>query len=175
MCDHGLKYDHFVVLFIKLIFDIEKTLTSIKNIGSWLCIINNCSIAWSNVKLCLLLLTIKSREELSRWGICSERGEKKALARVLTREYTSSDESDLFEDEEGHQFVKAFLIKKLPWERTVELHRAHLNMNPSTRCKRLDRKVHPEPSTRPLPSDVLHWAVTTTWGLVSKWLFNTPI
>ena len=106
--------------------------------------------------------------------------QKRAMARVLTQEYTSSDESDMSEDEEGQQFVKAYLIKKLPWERTAlrnaktELDRAHLYMNPRGRCMRFGRKVHPEPSTRPLPFDMLDWAVRQPGGL-SQSDFLTPL
>lgn len=36
---------------------------------------------------------------------------------VGSMEYTSSDESDLSEDEDGNVIVSAYLVKKLPWER----------------------------------------------------------
>ena len=36
---------------------------------------------------------------------------------VDSMEYTSSDESDLSEDEDGNVIVSAYLVKKLPWER----------------------------------------------------------
>ena len=36
---------------------------------------------------------------------------------VGSMEYTSSDESDLSEDEDGNVTVSAYLVKKLPWER----------------------------------------------------------
>ena len=35
---------------------------------------------------------------------------------VGSMEYTSSDESDLSEDEDGNVIVSAYLVKKLPWE-----------------------------------------------------------
>ena len=34
-------------------------------------------------------------------------------------EYTSSDESDLSEDEDGNVIVSAYLVKKLSWERST--------------------------------------------------------
>ena len=36
---------------------------------------------------------------------------------IGSMEYTSSDESDLSEDEDGNVIVSAYLVKKLPWER----------------------------------------------------------
>ena len=36
---------------------------------------------------------------------------------VGSMEYTSSDESDLSEDEDGNVIVSAYLVNKLPWER----------------------------------------------------------
>ena len=38
---------------------------------------------------------------------------------IGSMEYTSSDESDLSEDEDGHVIVSAYLVKKLPWERST--------------------------------------------------------
>lgn len=38
---------------------------------------------------------------------------------VGSMEYTSSDESDLSEDEDGIVIVSAYLVKKLPWERST--------------------------------------------------------
>ena len=35
---------------------------------------------------------------------------------IGSMEYTSSDESDLSEDEDGNVIVSAYLVKKLPWE-----------------------------------------------------------
>ena len=38
---------------------------------------------------------------------------------VGSMEYTSSDESDLSEDEDGNIINSAYLVKKLPWERST--------------------------------------------------------
>ena len=38
---------------------------------------------------------------------------------VDSMEYTSSDESDLSEDEDGNVIVSAYLVKKLSWERST--------------------------------------------------------
>ena len=38
---------------------------------------------------------------------------------IGSMEYTSSDESDLSEDEDGDVIVSAYLVKKLPWERST--------------------------------------------------------
>ena len=38
---------------------------------------------------------------------------------VGSMEYTSSDESDLSEDEDGNVIVSAYLVKKLPRERST--------------------------------------------------------
>lgn len=38
---------------------------------------------------------------------------------VGSMEYTSSDESDLSEDEDGNVIVSGYLVKKLPWERST--------------------------------------------------------
>lgn len=38
---------------------------------------------------------------------------------VGSMEYTSSDESDLSEGEDGNIINSAYLVKKLPWERST--------------------------------------------------------
>ena len=38
---------------------------------------------------------------------------------IGSMEYTSSDESDLSEDVDGDVMVSAYLVKKLPWERST--------------------------------------------------------
>lgn len=38
---------------------------------------------------------------------------------VGSMEYTSSDESDLSEDEDGNVIVSGYLVNKLPWERST--------------------------------------------------------
>ena len=46
--------------------------------------------------------------------------EKTEIQKVIgSLEYTSSDESDLSEDEDGNVIVSAYLVKKLPWERST--------------------------------------------------------
>ena len=36
---------------------------------------------------------------------------------IKSRTYTSSDESDFSEDENGESRVAGYLVKRLPWER----------------------------------------------------------
>ena len=38
---------------------------------------------------------------------------------IGSMEYKSFDESDLSEDEDGNVIVSAYLVKKLPWERST--------------------------------------------------------
>ena len=46
--------------------------------------------------------------------------EKTEIQKVIdSMEYTSSDESDLSEDEDGNVIVSAYLVKKLPRERST--------------------------------------------------------
>ena len=46
--------------------------------------------------------------------------EKIEIQKVIdSMEYTSSDESDLSEDEDGNVIVSAYLVKKLPRERST--------------------------------------------------------
>ena len=46
--------------------------------------------------------------------------EKKEIQNAIgSMEYTSSDESDLSEDEDGNVIVLAYLVKKLSWERST--------------------------------------------------------
>ena len=46
--------------------------------------------------------------------------EKIEIQNVIgSMEYTSSDESDLSEDEDGNVIVSAYLVKKLSWERST--------------------------------------------------------
>ena len=47
--------------------------------------------------------------------------DKKAEIRnaIGMKEYTSSDQSDFSEDEEGNCRLSAYLVKKLPWERSA--------------------------------------------------------
>ena len=46
--------------------------------------------------------------------------EKMEIQKAIgSMEYTSSDESDLSEDENGNVIVSAYLVKKLLWERSI--------------------------------------------------------
>ena len=81
-------------------------------------------------------------------------------------EYTSSDESDLSEDEDGNVIVSAYLVKKLPWERSTmtnvkrKLDRSYIkNLKHKSRANFVARKPHPSPSTRHPPFEGLGWAV----------------
>lgn len=44
---------------------------------------------------------------------------KAAICKPLTWDYTSSDESDISEDKNGHPYLKGYTVKKLSWERTT--------------------------------------------------------
>lgn len=85
---------------------------------------------------------------------------------VGSTSYTSSDESDFSEDENGERVLSGYLVKKLPWERTTltkakkDLDDAYKkSLNPRARVNLVTRRVHPRPSTRCPPTDVLEWAV----------------
>ena len=80
--------------------------------------------------------------------------------------YTSSDESDLSDDENGTRRLSRYLIKRLPWERSTlakakrELDEAYIrSLNPRARVNLVTRGVHPRPSTRSPPIAALEWAV----------------
>lgn len=80
--------------------------------------------------------------------------------------YTSSDESDFSDDENGESRLCRYLIKKLPWERSTltkvkrELDEAYIrSLNPRARVNLVTRRVHPRPSTRSPPTEALEWAV----------------
>lgn len=46
--------------------------------------------------------------------------EKKGLiGKAIAWEYTSSDESDMSEDENGQSYLKGYVVKRLPWERAT--------------------------------------------------------
>ena len=47
------------------------------------------------------------------------KAKKEPIARALTLEYTSSDESNLSEDENEVVQLTGYLVKKLPWERST--------------------------------------------------------
>lgn len=94
--------------------------------------------------------------------------EKKAQVELAVGSlaYTSSDESDLSDDENGTRRLSRYLIKRLPWERSTltkakrELDEAYIrSLNPRARVNLVTRGVHPRPSTRSPPIEALEWAV----------------
>ena len=85
---------------------------------------------------------------------------------VGSTSYTSSDESDFSEDENGERVLSGYLVKKLPWERTTLTKAKKVlddaykkSLNPRARVNLVTRRVHPRPSTRCPPTNVLEWAV----------------
>ena len=44
---------------------------------------------------------------------------KATIFKAMTAQYTSSDESDLSEDENGVMQLKGYRVRKLPWERSA--------------------------------------------------------
>ena len=91
---------------------------------------------------------------------------KAAIYKAMTVQYTSSDESDLSEDENGAMQLKGYQVKKLPWERSAlttvkkTLDEAYLKtLHPRLRANILERSLHARPSTRSPPVDPLDWAV----------------
>ena len=81
-------------------------------------------------------------------------------------EYTSSDESDLSEGENGVQKLSGYLVKKIPWERSAlakvkrSLDDAALErLTPRARANFLPRRGHTHQSDRQWPLDSLDWAV----------------
>ena len=93
--------------------------------------------------------------------------EKIEIQKVIgSLEYTSSDESDLSEDEDGNVIVSAYLVKKLPWERSAltnvkrKLDSSYvMNLTRQSRANFVARKPHPGSSTRRPPFEGLGWAV----------------
>ena len=91
---------------------------------------------------------------------------KAAIAKALTWDYTSSDESDMSEDENGHTCLKGYIVKKLSWEKTTlrnakkALDDAYIkSLPPRVRANVLGRRVHHTPSKRGPPPNALQWAV----------------
>ena len=91
---------------------------------------------------------------------------KAAIAKVLTWDYTSSDESDMSEDENGLTCLKGYIVKKLSWEKTTlrkakkALDDAYIKSLPlRVRANVLERRVHHTPSKRGPPPDAIQWAV----------------
>ena len=94
---------------------------------------------------------------------------KATIAKVLTWDYTSSDESDMSEDENGLTCLKGYVVKKLSWEKTTlrnakkALDDAYIkSLPPRVRANVLERRVHHTPSKRGPPPDALQWAVRIT-------------
>ena len=95
--------------------------------------------------------------------------------KVLTKEYTSSDESDMSEDESGTLTLKGYIKKKLPWEKQalekvkLQLDAEYLESLPArSRRGLLPRRVHTVPSSRQLPHNA------PTWAVRSQFLQSTP-
>ena len=92
--------------------------------------------------------------------------QKAAIAKVLTWDYTSSDESDMSEDENGLTCLKGYIVKKLPWEKTTlrkakkALDDAYIkSLPPRVRANVLERRVHHTSSKTGPPPDAIQWAV----------------
>ena len=69
--------------------------------------------------------------------------------------YTSSDESDFLEDENGERYLTGYLEKKLPWERSrltkakKALDDVYIrSLNPRARVNLVSRLAHARPSAR---------------------------
>ena len=97
------------------------------------------------------------------WSVEKKKEIEKAVGSM---EYTSSDESDWSEDENGELRHSGFLVKKLPWERTcLKNAKQHLDeaymrgLNQRARQNLAIRRVHHLPSTRRPPTEPLEWAV----------------
>ena len=92
-------------------------------------------------------------------------GKKATIEKALTWDYTSSDESDVSEDENG-SYLRGYLVKKFTWERSAlrgvkkALDEAYLkSLSPRVRVNVLQRRVHPQPSKRGPPVNGFGWAV----------------
>ena len=96
--------------------------------------------------------------------------EKKAkIAKALNWDYTSSDVSDMSEDENGGSHLSGYLVKKFTWERMAlrnvkkTLDEAYLKSLPvRVRANVLVRRAHPLPSKRGPPANGVAWAVRET-------------
>ena len=80
--------------------------------------------------------------------------------------YTSSDEADFSDDENGESRLCRYLVKMLPWERSTltkvkrEFDEAYIkSLNPRARVNFVTRRVHPRPSTRSPSFEALERAV----------------
>ena len=95
---------------------------------------------------------------------------KTEIMKVLTIEYTSSDESVMSEDEEnGGAFVSRYEVKHLPWERSrltnvkKQLNKTYrLSLTKRVRNATITRTEHATPSSRPPPEDPVQWAVRSS-------------
>lgn len=96
--------------------------------------------------------------------------EKKAMVEVVIKSptYTSSDESDFSEDENGESHLAGYLVKKFPWERSAltkakkALDDAYMrSLNPRARVNLMRRDSHERFSARRLLPNGPEWAVRT--------------
>ena len=113
----------------------------------------------------LLIMFQKLQRRLHGLQLISWSEDKKDIVKqVLKKEYISSDESDISDDEAG-PVLRGYKTKVLPWERSrltkikKDLDFSYLQSLPSrTRGTILQRTRHPEASSRPLPMDPVSWA-----------------
>lgn len=97
------------------------------------------------------------------WSVEKKKEVEKAVGSM---DYTSLDESDWSEDENGESRHSGFLVKKLPWERTClknvkqSLDEAYMRgLNQRARQNLAFGRVYRLPSTRGPPAEPLEWAV----------------
>ena len=110
--------------------------------------------------------------------------EKKAMVEqaVGSSQYTSSDESDFSDDENGQPKLSGYLVKKLPWERSTltrvkkALDDAHIkSLNVRARVNMVARRLHPMSSTKPRPIDGLGWAMRPEEPPTATFSSPTPV
>ncbi|XP_068710422.1 uncharacterized protein [Montipora foliosa] len=109
--------------------------------------------------------------------------EKKAMLEGVIKSptYTSSDESDFSEDENGESRVAGYLVKRLPWERSA-LTKAKKalddnyirSLNPRARVNLMRRDAHQRFSARHLPPNGPEWAVRTEEAVLTARTAATP-
>lgn len=108
-----------------------------------------------------------------------EEKRKDRCKRILTYEYTSSDESELSEDENGCD-IKRFVIKRLPWEGTklreikdfLDL-RYKMSLPVHVRNLQTERVVGEKCSSRGPPVDAPKWALKS--GSPTPVATSTPL
>ena len=93
--------------------------------------------------------------------------DRKALVELAVGSpaYNSSEKSDFSEDESGEPRLSGFLVKKLPWERSLlikykkALDDAYIkSLKPRARGSLVARRLHSQSSKRRQPIEVLDWA-----------------